>query len=102
MVQPIPPSDIADAVAALEHWRYDPERRAIHRSLVFPGFVQALAAMVEIGFAAERANHHPEWFNVYDRLDIWLTTHDADGLSEKDLDLARSVDRLVAGRLATA
>jgi 4a-hydroxytetrahydrobiopterin dehydratase len=49
---------------------------------------------VRIGIEAEKADHHPEWFNVYNKLDIWLTTHDAGGVSEKDLALAKIIDRL--------
>jgi 4a-hydroxytetrahydrobiopterin dehydratase len=93
------PAQITAAVESLESWRYDADRRALYRQLLFPGFPQALSAMMEIGFAAEQADHHPEWANVFDRLEIWLTTHDANGVSQKDFDLANIIDRLMIGRL---
>jgi 4a-hydroxytetrahydrobiopterin dehydratase len=95
--------ELSDALRAkllqdLPRWRYDPERKAICRSLEFLDFAEALRAMVQIGLAAGAANHHPEWFNVCNRLDIRLTTHDAGGLSERDIDLARRIDTLVDPR----
>lgn len=92
--------EITSALSTLAEWSYDPDRRALRRNLVFPGFGAALGAMIEIGIAAERADHHPEWTNVFDRLDIWLTTHDVGGVSEKDVWFAAEIDRIVAGRLA--
>ncbi|KAG5721160.1 hypothetical protein E4T56_gene6188, partial [Termitomyces sp. T112] len=58
---------------------YDAARKAIHRRIRLHDFAQALALMVRIGVEAEKRDHHPEWTNVYNRLDIWLTTHDAGG-----------------------
>lgn len=100
MTSALSDSEIASALSSLPEWRHDPDRRALRRNLVFPGFAAALGAMIEIGFAAERTDHHPEWSNVYDRLDIWLTTHDVGGVSEKDVRFAAEIDRIVAGRLA--
>ncbi|KAI9361253.1 transcriptional coactivator/pterin dehydratase [Zopfochytrium polystomum] len=60
------------------------------------GFVSAFAFMARVAIAAEQANHHPEWFNVYDRVDVTLTTHDAGGLSERDVYLARVMDEAAA------
>lgn len=77
-------------------WTYDPDRRALHRQVIFEDFAQALGAMVRIGVHAERMNHHPEWLNVYNRVDIWLTTHDAGGVTIRDLELARLVDGVIA------
>ena len=85
--------DIPDDLAL---WHYDPARKAIHRHLVFADFAEALAAKVRIGVAADKADHHPEWSNVYNRLDIWLTTHDTGGVSAKDYALARIIDAMVA------
>jgi len=82
------------ALLALPEWTYVEDRAALHRRLVLEDFSAALGLMVRIGIEAEKADHHPEWFNVYNKLDIWLTTHDAGGLSEKDLALARVIDRL--------
>jgi 4a-hydroxytetrahydrobiopterin dehydratase len=87
---------IDDALASLPHWRYDAQIRSLSRSIVFVDFSQALAAMVRIGIEAEKANHHPEWSNVYNKLDIRLTTHDVNGVSFKDLALGREIDAIVA------
>jgi 4a-hydroxytetrahydrobiopterin dehydratase len=88
------------ALAELSAWRYDAARKALHRGLRFADFNQALGTMVRIGLEAEKADHHPEWTNVYDRLDIWLTTHDADGVSPRDVALARRIDLIVDVEIA--
>ena len=84
--------------ADLPLWSYDEERRALYRRITFRDFAEALGAMVRIGMAADRADHHPEWSNVYHRLDIWLTTHDTGGVSERDVALARAIDAMVPPR----
>jgi 4a-hydroxytetrahydrobiopterin dehydratase len=83
--------------ADLPLWTYDADRRALYRRLTFGDFAEALGAMVRIGVAADKADHHPEWSNVYNRLDIWLTTHDTGGVSERDYALARAIDAITAG-----
>ncbi|WP_068086260.1 4a-hydroxytetrahydrobiopterin dehydratase [Novosphingobium rosa] len=87
---------LTQALADLPQWRHDPERKALHRQIVLKDFGQALGLMVEIGLVAQQLNHHPEWANVYNRLDIWLTTHDVGGISLRDTDLAVRIDRIVA------
>ncbi|MEE4191579.1 MAG: 4a-hydroxytetrahydrobiopterin dehydratase [Halieaceae bacterium] len=86
-----------DALAAgledLPEWRR--EGGAIERSLQFDDFVAAFAFMSSVALLAERANHHPEWSNVYNRVHIRLTTHDAGGLTRRDLELADEIDRLL-------
>ncbi|PWR22667.1 4a-hydroxytetrahydrobiopterin dehydratase [Zavarzinia aquatilis] len=84
------------ALARLPHWRAAKERDAIERRLVFRDFSQAFAFMTRVALAAEAADHHPEWFNVYKIVDIVLTTHDADGLSQRDIDLAHKIDAFAA------
>lgn len=83
------------ALADLPLWRFDFERNALYRRLVLDDFAEALGAMVRIGVIADKADHHPEWSNVYNRVEIWLTTHDADGVTERDLALARAIDVIV-------
>ena len=68
----------------------------LHRELAFPDFVRAFGFMTRLALVAERMNHHPEWSNVYGRVVIDLTTHDAGGISELDFELARQVDALYA------
>ncbi|MDH7798116.1 MULTISPECIES: 4a-hydroxytetrahydrobiopterin dehydratase [unclassified Beijerinckia] len=82
------------ALAALSHWRYEFERDAIVRDFKFANFVEAFSFMSAVALLAEKADHHPEWSNVYSRVSILLTTHDAKGLSERDIALAREIDRL--------
>jgi len=86
----------AKLAATLPDWTLDTERDAIRRSLKFRDFVEAFGFMTQVALLAERADHHPEWFNVYNRVDILLTTHDADGLSSRDISLARQIDALIA------
>lgn len=86
------------ALAELPGWTYDTARRALFRAPRLPDFSETIGLMVRIAIEAEKADHHPEWSNVYNRLDIWLTTHDADGVSERDIRLARVIDAIIEGR----
>lgn len=88
-------------LATLPAWRHDAHRDAIQRSFQFAGFGPAFAFMTELALAAERADHHPEWTNIYNRVDITLTTHDAGGLTQRDIDFARRADAAF-GRFAHA
>jgi 4a-hydroxytetrahydrobiopterin dehydratase len=86
-------SDALRLAAQVPAWRFDAARGGtITREFVFVDFVQAFAFMTQIALLAEKRNHHPEWSNVYNRVTITLTTHDAGGLSMKDIDLARAAD----------
>ena len=80
------------ALAELAGWTAVPGRDAIQKSFKFKTFSQAWAFMSRIALAAEKLDHHPEWFNVYNRVDITLSTHDCDGLSERDVKLARRIE----------
>jgi 4a-hydroxytetrahydrobiopterin dehydratase len=82
----------SDALAALKGWTEVAGRDAITRSFKFADFSQAWGFMTRVALAAEKADHHPEWFNVYNRVDITLSTHDAGGLSDKDVALAKIID----------
>lgn len=74
------------------HWSLAPDASAIKRSFRFADFNEAFGFMARVALAAEKADHHPEWSNVYNRVDILLTTHDAGGLTEKDFALAKAID----------
>jgi 4a-hydroxytetrahydrobiopterin dehydratase len=82
----------AAALQTLSRWDYDAKAQGIRRGFVFTDFAQAFAFMTRVAILAEKADHHPEWFNVYNRVEILLTTHDAGGLSARDISLARAID----------
>jgi len=85
----------ASALAALPDWRLTDDATGISRSVRFRDFVEAFGFMSKVALLAERADHHPEWSNVYNRVDIRLTTHDANGLSLRDVALAKEIDALL-------
>lgn len=85
-----------DALATVPQWAVEPERDGIARRFVFADFSQAFGFMARVALLAEKADHHPEWSNVWNRVDIVLTTHDAGGLSERDIAMARAIDALIA------
>ena len=84
------------ALKELSAWRYNAERPAISRVFKFKNFVDAFGFMSQVAILAEKANHHPEWSNVYAKVEIVLTTHDAGGVTEKDIQLAKEIDKLLA------
>ena len=95
MIQKIAGEQIASLMAGLPQWRYQPERGgSITRDFKFIDFNEAFGFMTRVALIAEQHNHHPEWSNVYNRVSITLTTHDAGGLSSRDLDLAQRIDNL--------
>ncbi|MEM1285545.1 MAG: 4a-hydroxytetrahydrobiopterin dehydratase [Pseudomonadota bacterium] len=84
-----------DALASLDGWTMVEGREAIEKRYVFKNFVEAFGFMTGCALEAEKADHHPEWANVYRTVDVVLTTHDAGGLTEKDVALAKAFDALV-------
>lgn len=87
--------------ATLPDWQFDPRRGGmLTRTFEFRDFVEAFGFMTELALEAERRDHHPEWSNVYQRVTITWTTHDVDGLSDLDLEMARVADRCHAARLS--
>lgn len=83
------------ALAALPEWSLRGDGLAIERKLTFSDFGEAFGFMARVAIAADKADHHPEWFNVYNRVEITLTTHDAGGLSARDVALAGAIDAMV-------
>ena len=81
------------AMSELSGWRTTDGRDAIAKSFRFNDFSQAWGFMSRCALMAERMDHHPEWFNVYNRVDVTLSTHDAGGLTERDIKLAMFMDR---------
>jgi 4a-hydroxytetrahydrobiopterin dehydratase len=86
------------ALETLTGWTEADDRDAIRKTYRFADFNEAWGFMSRTALIAEQMNHHPEWLNVYDRVEITLTTHDAGGLSTLDVDLANHMDRIVAQR----
>lgn len=82
-------------LAELPNWTLRADGLAIERKLKFGDFSEAFAFMTRVALLAERADHHPEWFNVYDRVEITLTTHDAGGLSKRDIAMAKAIGSLL-------
>ena len=82
------------ALAELAGWREAEGRDAITRSYRFRDFVEAFGFMTKAALVAERMNHHPEWSNVYRTVEVALTTHDAGGVTRKDIELAKAMDKL--------
>lgn len=97
MVERLSEAERADALDALSDWDYDDGRDAITRRVTFPDFPSAFAFMTRVAILAEKADHHPEWSNIYNRVDILLTTHDAGGLSHRDVELADAIDAILEG-----
>jgi 4a-hydroxytetrahydrobiopterin dehydratase len=80
----------------LPQWQTVAGRDAIRRGFVFKDFNEAFGFMARVALLAEQMNHHPEWTNVWNKVEVTLSTHDAGGLTERDLQLAEAMDRIVA------
>jgi 4a-hydroxytetrahydrobiopterin dehydratase len=96
MIEKLTDEERAVALNALPEWLPVADRDAISRVFSFQSFVEAFGFMTKVALLAEKADHHPEWSNVYNRIEIVLTTHDAGGLSQRDIDLAGAIDGLVS------
>lgn len=83
------------ALAGLPDWTLRDDGLAITRRLAFVDFSEAFAFMTRVALYAEKADHHPEWANVWNRVEITLTTHDAGGLSERDVKMAKAIDAMI-------
>jgi 4a-hydroxytetrahydrobiopterin dehydratase len=87
----------AQALAQVPAWTLVDGRDAISRSFKFKDFNEAFGFMTRAALVAERMNHHPEWFNVWNRVEVTLSTHDAGGLTELDIKLAAAMDKCAGG-----
>ncbi len=97
-VPQLSPDERRRLTATLAAWRLADDEHSISKRFVFVDFTEAFAFMGRVAALAEQANHHPEWCNVYNKVDIVLTTHDAGGLSRRDIDLARAIDGVATAR----
>ena len=95
MAHRIEAQEIQTQVKTLKEWTYQNKsgRDELQKSFKFKNFGEAFGFMSRVALLAEKADHHPEWFNVYNKVDITLTTHDAGGISEKDFALAKEIDK---------
>lgn len=84
------------ALAGILAWREAAGRDAIRRDFAFRDFSEAFGFMARVALAAERMDHHPEWSNIYNKVEIVLATHDCGGVSERDIALARAIDLISA------
>jgi 4a-hydroxytetrahydrobiopterin dehydratase len=94
MVDRLTPEARDAGLAELAGWTLAADGSAIARDFTFGSFSEAFGFMTRVALAAEKADHHPEWSNVWNRVSITLTTHEAKGLTERDISLARRIDRL--------
>ena len=86
------------ALAAVPGWSLPPGRDAIVKAFKFKDFSAAFGFMTQVALLAEKRDHHPEWSNVWNKVEITLTSHDAGGLTQRDVDLAIAIDRLLVTR----
>lgn len=96
MAEKLKESERADALASIADWTLVDGRDAITRTFRFKDFNAAFGFMTRVALKADKMDHHPEWFNVYNRVDVTLSTHDADGLTSLDIRLARFMDGIAA------
>ena len=92
-IQKLSPADVEQELAKLPEWALDQQK--LFRHFVFENFIEAFGFMSQVALLAETMNHHPEWSNVWNRVEIHLTSHDAGGISERDFILAARIDSLL-------
>lgn len=97
MVEKLSDDVITEKMAELDGWNRLDGKDAIQKSFKFKNFSQAWAFMSRVALLAEKMNHHPEWFNVYNRVEVTLNTHDVGGLSELDFKMAGRMDKYAGG-----
>ena len=94
MVEKLTDAQRIEALGRLKGWGHDAKTDALTRDFKFKDFSEAFALMTRVALLAQAANHHPEWSNVYNKVTICLTTHDAGGMTARDVALAEAIDKL--------
>ncbi len=92
MIKKLTEAERATALAGIPGWTLMDGRDAVTRTFRFADFNAAFGFMTRVALKADAMDHHPEWFNVYNRVEVTLSTHDADGLTQRDIELARFMD----------
>lgn len=97
MIRPekMPISEIEAKLEKLAGWAFDDDKNALHKKYLFKDFSEAWAFMNQIALEAEKLDHHPSWFNEYNKVDIYLSTHDAGGVTQLDFTLAKLIEERV-------
>lgn len=93
-IKPLTQAEIDAALAELDSWTLSSDGKAIERAFSFADFNEAFGFMARVALYADKADHHPEWFNVYNKVRVRLTTHDAGGVSPRDTAMARFIDAI--------
>ncbi|UTW55188.1 4a-hydroxytetrahydrobiopterin dehydratase [Kordiimonas sp. SCSIO 12610] len=88
--------EINDALSTLKGWEYVAEDKAIKKTFLFKNFSEAWGFMNRAALLAEKMDHHPEWFNVYNKVEVTMTTHDEDGVTLKDITMATAMNGFAA------
>ncbi|SDQ17580.1 pterin-4-alpha-carbinolamine dehydratase [Paraburkholderia fungorum] len=96
MIQKLTTEERATKLAPMSDWQVVKDRDAIKRKLQFADFNEAFGFMTRVAIKAQEMDHHPEWFNVYNKVEITLSTHEANGLTERDIKLASFIDSITA------
>ncbi len=92
MVERLKENEVFSSISRLDGWKLEEDHSGIKKEWVFKDFSEAFAFMMRVALLAEKMDHHPEWFNVYNRLNMRLTTHECQGLSQRDIDFATKID----------
>ncbi len=99
-MQKLSVTDRAAFLRELPHWREVEGKDAISRRFRFKDFSEAFGFMARVALLAEKFDHHPEWLNVYGTIDVTLSTHDAGGVTAKDIEMAKAMEAYAAGQIA--
>ena len=94
MIAKLSDSGRASALASLDGWKEIKDGAALFKAFAFEDFSEAFSFMTRVALLAEQMDHHPEWFNVYNRVEVTLNTHDVSGVSERDIKMAQFMDRI--------
>ena len=87
------PAEITENLSEVNGWEKIPDRDAIHKTFSFHDFCEAFSWMTRIALFAEKMDHHPEWFNVYNKVEVTLSTHDSGGVTELDIEMAKEMNK---------